>query len=153
MSRVTFDRSADKALGFVFSWPIRVYFEDTDAAGIVFYANYLKFFERARTEWLRTMDFDSSSGAEKFGGFFVVKSSNVEYHAPASLDDELASLLAVKKLGRASLVLEQTIMRGDQRLTSAQITLCFVDRTHWRVMPLEPTLAARILAASSMSAT
>jgi acyl-CoA thioester hydrolase len=73
----------------VFTWTVRVYYEDTDAGGIVFYANYLKFFERARTEWLRALGVGQQLMAEEHGALFVVKNTSVDYHAPARLDDEL----------------------------------------------------------------
>ena len=70
-----------------FTWPIRVYYEDTDAGGIVFYANYLKFFERARTEWLRACGVDQNRLVDEAGAIFVVRSTAVDYRAPARLDD------------------------------------------------------------------
>jgi acyl-CoA thioester hydrolase len=72
-----------------FQWPVRVYWEDTDAGGIVFYANYLKFFERARTEWLRSMGVAQQRLRETHGGMFVVSETTLKYHLPARLDDEL----------------------------------------------------------------
>ena len=85
-----------------FSWPVRVYYEDTDTGGIVFYANYLKFFERARTEWLRSGDIDQSRLATAHGIMFVVMRTAVDYHAPAKLDNELKMSVEVERLGRAS---------------------------------------------------
>src|SRR5690349_5802137 len=73
----------------VFTWPVRVYWEDTDAGGIVFYANYLKFFERARTEWLRSLGIEQRELRASTGGIFVVGETSVRYHRPARLDDEL----------------------------------------------------------------
>lgn len=85
-----------------FSWPVRVYYEDTDTGGIVFYANYLKFFERARTEWLRSGGIDQSRLAAAHGIMFVVMRTAVDYHAPAKLDNELKMSVVVERLGRAS---------------------------------------------------
>ena len=76
-------------MGTVFEHPIRVYWEDTDAGGIVFYANYLKFFERARTEWLRALGIGQHALREETGGMFVVSETAVKYHRPAKLDDAL----------------------------------------------------------------
>ena len=73
----------------VFHWPLRIYWEDTDAGGIVFYANYLKFFERARTEWLRSRGVGQQQLRELTGGMFVVSDAQLRYHRPARLDDEL----------------------------------------------------------------
>ena len=89
-------------MGSAFRWPLRVYYEDTDAGGIVFYANYLKFFERARTEWLRAAGISQQQLSAETGCIFVVKNSSIDYHAPAKLDDHLEVSVQVKKLGRAS---------------------------------------------------
>lgn len=85
-----------------FNWTVRAYYEDTDAGGVVFYANYLKFFERARTEWLRHAGIAQQALAESDGVMFVVKSTAVDYHRPAKLDDELKLTVTVEKLGRVS---------------------------------------------------
>ncbi len=94
-----------------FSWNIRVYYEDTDTGGIVFYANYLKFFERARTEWLRAAGVNQQLLAEQHGVMFVVKNTAVDYHAPAKLDDELNVTVLVRRLGRASVEFRQEAWR------------------------------------------
>ena len=91
----------------VFAFPIRVYWEDTDAGGIVFYANYLKFFERARTEWLRSLGIEQRSLRETAGGIFVVGEASVRFHLAARLDDELLVTAAVEETGRASLIIAQ----------------------------------------------
>jgi acyl-CoA thioester hydrolase len=99
----------------VFSFPIRVYWEDTDAGGIVFYANYLKFFERARTEWLRSLGLEQRTLRENTGGIFVVGETSVRYHCPARLDDELLVTATVQELGRASLIIvQQAFLRGGK---------------------------------------
>ena len=90
-----------------FQLPIRVYWEDTDAGGIVFYANYLKFFERARTEWLRSRGVAQQTLREQTGGMFVVSETNVKYHRPARLDDELLVTAELLEGGRASLTIRQ----------------------------------------------
>lgn len=91
----------------IFSWPLRVYWEDTDAGGIVFYANYLKFFERARTEWLRSLGIGQQRLKEETGGMFVVTDTQLRYHRPARLDDELIVTATVIEKGRASLIIAQ----------------------------------------------
>ncbi|AMO24615.1 tol-pal system-associated acyl-CoA thioesterase [Ramlibacter solisilvae] len=91
----------------VFTWPVRVYWEDTDAGGIVFYANYLKFFERARTEWLRSLGINQHELRETSGGIFVVGETRVRYLRPARLDDELIVTAEVTEIGRASLIMAQ----------------------------------------------
>ena len=92
-----------------FQWPVRVYWEDTDAGGIVFYANYLKFFERARTEWLRSLGVGQQALRDTVGGMFVVTDANIRYLRPARLDDCLTVTAQAKDLGRASLTIEQSV--------------------------------------------
>jgi acyl-CoA thioester hydrolase len=96
-----------------FSWKIRVYYEDTDAGGVVFYANYLKFFERARTEWLRALGVGQHALNADERIIFIVKSTTVDYLAPAQLDDELKLTVAIEKLGRASVSFTQEAWRLD----------------------------------------
>ncbi|MEW6695247.1 MAG: tol-pal system-associated acyl-CoA thioesterase [Pseudomonadota bacterium] len=98
----------------VHTWSIRVYWEDTDAGGIVYYANYLKFFERARTEWLRSLGLGQQALRERSGGMFVVSAVEARYLRPARLDDRLDIRTQVRELGRASLTLHQQAWRaGD----------------------------------------
>ena len=97
-----------------FEWPIRVYYEDTDTGGIVFYANYLKFFERARTEWLRQAGIGQQELAETEQVMFVVKNTSIDYHSPAKLDDSLSISVALEKMGRASIIFKQQASRISQ---------------------------------------
>ncbi|MBB1647885.1 MULTISPECIES: tol-pal system-associated acyl-CoA thioesterase [Delftia] len=90
-----------------FEFPIRVYWEDTDAGGIVFYANYLKFFERARTEWLRALGIGQQQLREQTGGMFVVTQAQLQYLRAARLDDQLLVTAALQSSGRASLTIRQ----------------------------------------------
>ena len=90
-----------------FEWPVRVYWEDTDAGGIVFYANYLKFFERARTEWLRSLGVEQHALRTQTGGMFVVSETQVKYHRPALLDDVLRVTAHLTQSGKASLTIAQ----------------------------------------------
>lgn len=99
--------------GQAFSWPLRVYWEDTDAGGIVFYANYLKFFERGRTEWLRSLGIGQQYLRETTGGMFVVRETTVKYHHPTRLDDELIVTAALHEAGRATLTIAQTLRPKD----------------------------------------
>ena len=119
-----------------FSWTIRVYYEDTDAGGIVFYANYLKFFERARTEWLRAAGVEQLALMDSHGVMFVVKSTTVDYHAPAKLDDELKLTVVVERLGRASVQFVQEAWRINgaqaQLLTTGRIKVGCVDTSAFR---------------------
>lgn len=119
-----------------FSWPIRVYYEDTDTGGVVFYANYLKFFERARTEWLRAAGVSQQALTQTHGVMFVVKSTAVDYHAPAKLDDELKLTVVVERLGRASVQFLQEAWRisGSEAtlLATGQIKVGCVDTVSFR---------------------
>lgn len=112
-----------------FSFPIRVYWEDTDAGGIVFYANYLKFFERARTEWLRALGVSQHALREQVGGMFVVSETSVKYHLPARLDDELIVTAALQEAGRAALVIEQQAIHktNGTLLCQGSIRIGWVD--------------------------
>ncbi|HEX8614507.1 MAG TPA: tol-pal system-associated acyl-CoA thioesterase [Telluria sp.] len=131
----------------VFSWPVRVYYEDTDAGGIVFYANYLKFFERARTEWLRAADVGQQALRDEHGAIFVVKSASIDYHAPARLDDALNLTLSIEKLGRASVQFLQQAWHGDVLLASATVKVGCVDAVTLRPRALPDASAAKMRAA------
>jgi acyl-CoA thioester hydrolase len=107
----------------VFSWPLRVYWEDTDAGGIVFYANYLKFFERSRTEWLRSLGIEQQRLRESTGGIFVVAETSIRYHRPARLDDELIVTAALVESGRASMIIkQQALLKTEQGLPSQSLS-------------------------------
>ena len=114
-----------------FVFPIRIYWEDTDAGGIVFYANYLKFFERARTEWLRSLGIQQQSLKEESGGMFVVSETQIKYFSPAHLDDLLEVTARTAEAGRASLVLAQqawlTVDGERKLLAEGTIRIGWVD--------------------------
>lgn len=131
----------------VFTWPVRIYYEDTDAGGIVFYANYLKFFERARTEWLRGCGVDQHALAQQDSAIFVVRSAAIDYHAPARLDDVLELTLSIARLGKASVQFLQQARCADVLLCSAQVKVGCVDALTLRPRPLPPAAAAKMLAA------
>jgi acyl-CoA thioester hydrolase len=124
----------------VFTWPIRVYWEDTDAGGIVFYANYLKFFERARTEWLRTLGVAQSSLKQDSGGMFVVSETSLRYLAPSRLDDELLVTAQLEAGGRASLIIAQKAFRGDTLLCDGTIRIGWVDAATLRPGRIPPAI-------------
>jgi acyl-CoA thioester hydrolase len=131
-----------------FHWNIRVYYEDTDAGGIVFYANYLKFFERARTEWLRAAGVGQQLLVQSHGVIFVVKSTAVDYHAPAKLDDELKVSVVVRRLGRASVQFTQEawrINRGEpQLLATGDIKVGCVDANTYRPSVIPDEVARKL---------
>ena len=107
--------------------PVRVYWEDTDAGGVVFYANYLKFFERARTEWLRALGVEQSDLRQRTGAIFVVSDTRVRYVRPARLDDALDVTVDLTSRGRASLALSQQALRGDELVAEGEIRIGCVD--------------------------
>ena len=104
------------SVGATFQWPLRVYWEDTDAGGIVFYANYLKFFERSRTEWLRSLGIEQQHLKETTGSMFVVSETSLRYHRPARLDDELIVTARLIEKGRASLIIGQQALLKLERI-------------------------------------
>ena len=106
---------------------IKVYYEDTDAGGIVYYANYLKFIERARTEALVTLGFNNKKIKKNFDSFIVVKSCNIEYKIPAFLEDELSIRSFVKSITKTSFFMNQFISRGNDLIAEANIHLVFVN--------------------------
>ena len=110
-----------------FTWEVRVYYEDTDAGGIVYYANYLKFFERARTEWLRSLGVNQDILLREHDAMFVVKNVSADYHAPARLDDVIKLTLRIAKLGRASIQFVQEAWCGERLLNTAHVKVGCVD--------------------------
>lgn len=104
-----------------FYWPLRVYIEDTDAGGIVYYANYFKFFERARSEWLRVAGF-SQENLRQQQILFVVREVSAKYRQPAHLDDELEISVCVEKIGKASLQLTQSVYRTESAVSGSERT-------------------------------
>jgi acyl-CoA thioester hydrolase len=129
-----------------FNWNIRVYYEDTDAGGIVFYANYLKFFERARTEWLRAAGVSQQQMTTEHKVMFVVKSTAVDYHAPAQLDDELRLSVVVEKRGRASVQFMQQAWCGERLLASGAIQVACVEASTMRPTAIPKDVLAKIIA-------
>lgn len=131
-----------------FTWPVRVYWEDTDAGGIVFYANYLKFFERARTEWLRARGIAQGVLREQTGGMFVVSAADIRYHRPARLDDVLAVSAELSANSRASLTIAQAATLGDQLICQGTVHIAWVDALTLRPARL-PDAVLRALQAPS----
>ena len=110
-----------------FIWPVRVYYEDTDAGGVVFYANYLKFFERARTEMLRAMGYELDVLAATEGIIFVVRSVQLDYLRPARFNEQLQVSATVGLAKKASLTFEQVVRRGDDVLCKGIIRIACLD--------------------------
>ena len=110
-----------------FRWPVRVYWEDTDAGGIVFYANYLKYFERARTEWLRSLGHAQEAMRAEAGVMFIVTDTSVRYRRPARLDDLLDVTVRVQHAGRAQMTVAQQAWRGTELIAEGSIRIGCVD--------------------------
>ncbi|WP_119966788.1 tol-pal system-associated acyl-CoA thioesterase [Simplicispira lacusdiani] len=106
-----------------FQFPVRIYWEDTDAGGIVFYANYLKFFERARTEWLRSLGLGQQALREQTGGMFVVTDARLRYLRPARLDDQLIVTAQLEEKGRASLTIVQQALLNQEHMNAGEPAL------------------------------
>ncbi len=123
-----------------FSWPVRVYYEDTDAGGIVFYANYLKYFERARTEWLRACGVDIRRLDEEAGLIFVVRRTAVDYTAPARHDDLVTIASRIERLGRASVDFVQEAWRGEELLAAGSINLACIARATFKPAVFPPAV-------------
>ncbi|MBI5889546.1 MAG: tol-pal system-associated acyl-CoA thioesterase [Nitrosomonadales bacterium] len=111
----------------IFSLPVRVYYQDTDAGGVVYHANYVNFMERARTEWLRTFGYSNAGMMKELGVMFVVRSIRLDYLRPAQLDDLLQVSALIKEVGRSRVTLTQTIARGEELLTEGEVHLVCVD--------------------------
>ena len=127
-----------------FSWRVRVYYEDTDLGGVVYYANYLKFMERARTEWLRALGFEQTALARDHGMVFVVSSLAIDYLKPAAFNDELAVTVELEKLGAGQIILMQRITRGAEELATARVRIACVNTATFRPVRIPGPLNARI---------
>lgn len=134
-----------------FSIPVRVYYEDTDAGGVVYYANYLKFLERCRTEWLRAIGHDQADLLRDPGIAFVVRSVNLEYLKPARLDEQLSVSLEVEKITRAQIFFRQHIRRANPALASGwdelvggTIQIVCVNAAQMKITSIPPFLRTRL---------
>lgn len=131
-----------------FEFPVRVYWEDTDAGGIVFYANYLKFFERARTEWLRHLGIEQQALREATGGMFVVVETQLKYHKPAQLDDLLTVNASLLSKGRSSLVIAQQAWRKvgvPVLLCEGTIRIGWVQAASLKLDRIPPSILERLI--------
>ena len=128
-----------------FILPIRVYYEDTDAGGVVFYANYLKFFERGRTEWLRNLGVNQAKLAEEQVRIFVVVGTQVRYRSPARLDDLLEIKTTLSKVGNSSCTFEQIAERNGEALVESSIQICCVDTQSFKPAPIPADIRSLFL--------
>jgi acyl-CoA thioester hydrolase len=125
----------------VFAWPVRVYYEDTDFGGVVYYANYLRFFERARTEWLRSLGVDHQRLACEDGLQFVVRRVEIDFLRGARLDDELSITVEVTEKKRTYVMLRQRALRGAEPMAEGLVQAACVRRDDFKPAPLPAGLA------------
>lgn len=128
----------------VFSWPVRIYYEDTDFGGVVYYANYLKYMERARTEWLRSLGFEQTVLARQWNVLFVVRSVSIEYLLPARFNDALAVSVESPTAKTSQLIVAQSVSRDTQALVTAQIRLVCVDTRSFRPVRIPSDIISKI---------
>jgi acyl-CoA thioester hydrolase len=134
-----------------FNWPVRVYYEDTDAGGVVYYANYLRYFERCRSEWMRSLGFGQQAMAERDGVLFVVAATEIQYLRPARLDDALAVDARIAERCGSYVVFEQAARRDDQVLCRARTKVACVDARTLRPARLPAALAAHLAPAADLA--
>ena len=120
-----------------FIWPTRVYWEDTDAGGVVYHARYVAFMERARSEWMRALGWGQESMRTGGGQVFVVRAMSLDFHKPARLDDSLQVSVALIQCRRASLVMAQQVRRDGELLASATVRLAAVGAADFRPQPID----------------
>jgi acyl-CoA thioester hydrolase len=124
----------------LFTLPIRVYFQDTDAGGVVYHASYVNFMERARTEWMRGFGFTNAGLMKELGVVFVVRSLKLDYLRPALLDDLITVSAQLKEVGRSRVTLHQTVMRGEDKLVEAEIHLVSVSMESFKPVSVPEVL-------------
>ncbi len=129
-----------------FCWPVRVYYEDTDSGGVVYYANYLKFMERARTEWLRELGYEQDVLLQEYSLVFVVRSVQIDYLQPARFNDALTVTVQVAELGGASIKLEQLIRRANthEALCQAVVKIVCVNTISFKPVAIPQKLKTKI---------
>jgi acyl-CoA thioester hydrolase len=132
---------------FVYSFPVRVYFENTDAGGVVYHSEYLKFLERARTEWLRHLGFDHQTLARVHRIVFAVTSATVDFAKPARLDDNLAVSVHLESLGKVRCVFAQEVRRDDDVLVKARITVACLTGESFKPAEIPEPLRKKMEAA------
>jgi acyl-CoA thioester hydrolase len=133
---------------FVYSFPVRVYFENTDAGGVVYHSEYLKFLERARTEWLRHLGFDHQTLGRVHKVVFVVSSLSIEFAKPARLDDAIAVSVQVESMGKVRCVFQQEIRREDEVLVRAKVTVACVTAEAFKPVEIPEALRRKMEAAA-----
>jgi acyl-CoA thioester hydrolase len=124
-----------------FIWLVRVYHEDTDGSGVVYYANYLKFLERARTEWLRALGFEQTELASRHGVAFVVRSLSIDYAKPAAFNDSLEVTVELEEMKGGQIVLAQRVTRAGAELARARVRIACVNTASFRPVRIPGSLA------------
>jgi len=128
-----------------FNWPIRIYYEDTDSGGVVYYVNYLKFMERARTEWLRSFSIEQDELRDRLGIIFAVRQVQIDYLLPAKFNDELLVVSTVNKQGKASIIFEQNVMRDNEILVKAIIKIACLDAALFKPVPMPVEILEKLI--------
>ena len=128
----------------IFSIPIRVYYEDTDAGNVVYYANYLKFMERARTEWLRALGFEQDELSRRDGILFAVRTVRLDFLKPARFNDLLQATAQVAKRGNASITFAQQVRREDVTLCEGEVKVACLDAATFAPCPIPPRIRAKL---------
>jgi acyl-CoA thioester hydrolase len=126
-----------------FDWPVQVYWEDTDAGGVVYHSQYLNFMERARTEWLRHLGFIQTQMRETLGVLFVVRHIDMNYKKPAKFDDALIVRTCLINQGRSFITFEQSILRSDEMLTSATVKVVCIDAEKFKPVSIPKLMLQR----------
>ena len=129
----------------IFSFPVRVYYEDTDTGGVVYHSNYLNFMERARTEWLRALGFEQDELLREYGVIFAVSAVSVAFHKPARFNELLAVTVALERRGAASLTLKQEVRRGDELLASGEVRIACIDAQRFVPVAIPARVAETVL--------
>ena len=147
MTRIAIKPSLQPEL-FVYSFPVRVYFENTDAGGVVYHAEYLKFLERARTEWLRHLGFDHQSLARNHRVVFIVSSVVADFLKPARLDDTVAVSVQLESVGKVRCIFAQEIRREDEVLVKAKVTVACVTGDSFKPVEIPEPLKRKMEAST-----
>lgn len=127
-----------------FTWPVRIYYEDTDSGGVVYYANYLKFLERARTEWLRALGFEQTELLRDYNVLFVVRRVEVDYLRPARFDEALVVTVKVHGMGRSWMELDQAAIRDAEALVTARVKIVCVNGQSFRPVGIPPAIKEKM---------
>ena len=137
-------KNAQQTPLFTFDFPLRVYFEDTDASGVVYHAHYVKFLERARTEWLRYLGFSNSELERKYKMSWVIAEIAVEFLTPARLDDSINISVAIENLGRVRCTFHQEIRRGEELLLKARVLVATVSAENFKPIEIPADLRKKM---------